>query len=297
MSLKTEERLRALTGDFGRHTSSFSRESRPRLSRVALRQGETEAAESAAQGAIFFALAAQGALLWLLTRWPASCAQNYFKLGGLAILFHFCYFLVYRSDPGLLTATGEKPPSVIQAPRNADGVPLRWCDICELWQPLRAKHCDKCSRCVRKYDHHCFWVACCVGERNHIRFMLMLCSAVPYLGYATWCAFCRTQLHRSWSLDQTLLYNVLPFGLTLTGTAMLFFVLVLVGMHGYFLATNQTSWDTGSSRGRITFLYYAMNSRPFDRGVIRNVWEACRIGQPTEDMEWRFVLPPRRTEV
>lgn len=41
-------------------------------------------------------------------------------------------------------------------------------------QPLRAKHCDDCRRCVYKYDHHCPWLDACIGEQNHKFFWLFL---------------------------------------------------------------------------------------------------------------------------
>lgn len=41
-------------------------------------------------------------------------------------------------------------------------------------QPMRAKHCQTCQHCVRRYDHHCPWIENCVGERNHRWFVLYL---------------------------------------------------------------------------------------------------------------------------
>jgi hypothetical protein len=41
-------------------------------------------------------------------------------------------------------------------------------------QPLRARHCRDCRRCVRRYDHHCPWMENCVGERNHPLFVAYL---------------------------------------------------------------------------------------------------------------------------
>ena len=54
----------------------------------------------------------------------------------------------------------------VEFPKN------RGCEICNIAElPYRAKHCHDCRRCVRKYDHHCFWVGGCVGELNHGKFL------------------------------------------------------------------------------------------------------------------------------
>lgn len=41
-------------------------------------------------------------------------------------------------------------------------------------QPMRARHCQVCKRCVRRFDHHCPWMENCVGERNHRWFIVYL---------------------------------------------------------------------------------------------------------------------------
>eukprot|EP00915_Cephaloidophora_sp_WS-2016_P004770 GHVH01006369.1.p1 GENE.GHVH01006369.1~~GHVH01006369.1.p1 ORF type:complete len:311 (-),score=22.32 GHVH01006369.1:182-1114(-) len=55
------------------------------------------------------------------------------------------------------------------------------CDECNIPRPLRSKHCYKCKRCVYKFDHHCRMLSCCIGLKNHICFMALLCLL------SSWC--------------------------------------------------------------------------------------------------------------
>ena len=49
-------------------------------------------------------------------------------------------------------------------------VTLLWCTL----QPLRSKFCKHCQARVCTYDHHCFMIGTCIGERNHCRFWWLL---------------------------------------------------------------------------------------------------------------------------
>ena len=61
----------------------------------------------------------------------------------------------------------------LESPHNHDGpldrecdkespeafyVEKRYCTVCNLEQPFRAKHCKHCDRCIARYDHHCPWI-------------------------------------------------------------------------------------------------------------------------------------------
>ena len=39
---------------------------------------------------------------------------------------------------------------------------LKYCKYCFLKQKLRSKHCRSCNKCVRRFDHHCFWISICL---------------------------------------------------------------------------------------------------------------------------------------
>ena len=49
-------------------------------------------------------------------------------------------------------------------------VETRYCTVCFIEQPLRAKHCKECGKCVAVHDHHCPWLGICIGERNRFYF-------------------------------------------------------------------------------------------------------------------------------
>lgn len=47
--------------------------------------------------------------------------------------------------------------------RNTLVVEPRYCTICQIEQPIRAKHCRECGKCVALHDHHCTWLGTCIG--------------------------------------------------------------------------------------------------------------------------------------
>jgi hypothetical protein len=62
---------------------------------------------------------------------------------------------------------------------------VRFCNKCQSNKPDRAHHCSTCKRCVLKMDHHCPWLATCVGLRNYKAFLLFLL----YLSFFCWTCF------------------------------------------------------------------------------------------------------------
>jgi hypothetical protein len=49
-----------------------------------------------------------------------------------------------------------------------------FCIDCLVEIPIRAKHCKSCNKCVATFDHHCTWIANCIGEKNKKYFILFL---------------------------------------------------------------------------------------------------------------------------
>jgi hypothetical protein len=49
-----------------------------------------------------------------------------------------------------------------------------FCEKCNKRRPHRAHHCSSCNTCILKMDHHCPWIANCVGLNNQKYFYLFL---------------------------------------------------------------------------------------------------------------------------
>ena len=52
---------------------------------------------------------------------------------------------------------------ISKAKKSNDSVELDlserlYCTVCALDQPIRARHCKYCGRCVASFDHHCPWI-------------------------------------------------------------------------------------------------------------------------------------------
>ncbi|XP_057179270.1 palmitoyltransferase ZDHHC23-B isoform X2 [Triplophysa rosa] len=67
--------------------------------------------------------------------------------------------------------TGESGTASVE-PR--EGQKRNWCSVCKVVRPSRAGHCRICGVCILRLDHHCVWINSCVGQANHISFLLTL---------------------------------------------------------------------------------------------------------------------------
>jgi hypothetical protein len=107
---------------------------------------------------------------------------------GLFALFNLVanYVICVVCDPGVVRGkslaevyamAAELDPSYRLAPPTAPDA-LRWCEDCASFKPRRVHHCSVCNACVLKMDHHCPWLANCVGARTYPYFVRTLAWGV-----------------------------------------------------------------------------------------------------------------------
>lgn len=104
------------------------------------------------------------------------------------------YWLCFNTDPGtvkLLRVDFEKENlgyntinvlnnnniitrQYIESPYSSVGEKELYCEKCSINRPERAHHCKVCKKCIIKMDHHCPWIANCVGHNNQKYFYLFL---------------------------------------------------------------------------------------------------------------------------
>ena len=176
-------------------------------------------------------------------------------------------------DEEISVEQADLPEISESSPDNNQSIVIeaRFCTICNMEQPIRAKHCRDCDNCVALHDHHCPWVGVCIGEKNRRIFwwyllfqFLLLWLSLYILASSFW-----AEKEKTWLLCLKVL------GCTLIG---FFSVMVtcLLGFHSFLAMRNQTTWET-ASWGKISYLkdWPRKFHSPFTMGLSKNLYFYC----------------------
>jgi len=108
----------------------------------------------------------------------------------LTFLFAACYLRAMFTNPGSVPddpawrpgrmAASATTCTLREAKRTGE---RRFCAWCNGYKPDRCHHCRICKTCILRMDHHCPWLATCVGFRNHKYFFLSVFYALLACGF------------------------------------------------------------------------------------------------------------------
>lgn len=102
----------------------------------------------------------------------------------LLALMMICFVRAVCTDPGSVPETndwlrlpvtgpgeGRRPSTTFEVKQSGK---RRFCQKCNKYKPDRCHHCRVCNSCILRMDHHCPWIANCVGWGNHKYFFLLV---------------------------------------------------------------------------------------------------------------------------
>uniref|UniRef100_K3X943 Palmitoyltransferase n=1 Tax=Globisporangium ultimum (strain ATCC 200006 / CBS 805.95 / DAOM BR144) TaxID=431595 RepID=K3X943_GLOUD len=180
-----------------------------------------------------------------------------------AVAFHFfvgcmgvAYYKVVVTDPGYVTAhVLERMDDAFQDAMEENrghtnsmherSPRLPSCRRCKQLKPFRAHHCSFCNKCVLKMDHHCPWVANCVGEQNYkyfLQFVVYAFLALLMVVVALFAPFQRSIVAPSPTSEESELSLVGLIAFVLAGSLSLS-LLMFVVIHSYLLLNGSTTID------------------------------------------------------
>ncbi|XP_078405631.1 putative palmitoyltransferase ZDHHC13 [Cetorhinus maximus] len=148
-------------------------------------------------------------LFWMVVTWfirflpdmPDSGFQIPFALSITGCIYYF--YKTWTVGPGYLQVPEQEKNRTVVALAEADCLdPRVFCTRCLIRKPLRSKHCVVCDLCVAKYDHHCLWIASCIGawnQRYFVSFLFFLFTVAVWMVYGTimhWSLHCVTSYEK-----------------------------------------------------------------------------------------------------
>ena len=166
---------------------------------------------------------------------------------------------------------------------------MRICQRCLLMKPDRTHHCRQCNKCVLKMDHHCPWVANCIGFYNHKYFLNMLFySSVTSLFVAATSYPVFISVLASDSVELSLAYFIVTAWILVVSFGLL--ITVFFCLHLYLLYNNMTTIEFCEKSNKKPEKY--KDGSPYDTGCWSNFtqvlgnWICC----------WFVVVGPRNLE-
>ncbi|CAG8433972.1 2558_t:CDS:2 [Diversispora eburnea] len=148
-------------------------------------------------------------------------------------------------------------------------------------KPERAHHCSVCKKCVLKFDHHCPWIANCVGHYNHryfVLFMTYLVIGCFYFALVGWNEFLSClDIDSEWEWWMPRPYMALSFllaiaiGIALGGMCLWHYYLILTAQTTVEFYNNSYAKSAAKSKGEVY-------KNPYNLGPLINLCQFFNVG-------------------
>jgi hypothetical protein len=131
----------------------------------------------------------------------------------------------------------------------------RFCKKCQCRKPDRTHHCSSCRTCVLKMDHHCPWLANCLGLHNYKAFLLFLIytSLFCIVCFAASCKLVYTELFNATTGAKTQLDDLAPVNWVLLAVISGIIGLVLSGFTAWHLILTSNNMTTIESLEKVRY--------------------------------------------
>lgn len=228
----------------------------------------------------------------------------------------YTHYKCWLSDPGVAVIDRTQQLDTILKMAEVDGFfdAKHFCSTCLIRKPLRSKHCSECNKCVARFDHHCVWVANCIGAKNHRQFIWFLVSIVLNLAIFIHLTYCYWAAHvtvtpaknpddESWILDMS---EIVIKGMTLSGMLsmgaivsiiLLIWTASLLASQLYLVLWQGMTTNESLNSKRYDHFRHDHQGKPmspFNKGCCHNFVDFCELRfmkkmMQTDIKDWRYV--------
>ena len=97
------------------------------------------------------------------------------------IVFIF-YFKLFFSDPGYKDISHSKYSCLLDVLEDNKDV-IKYCPKTFILMEDNSRYCLICEKYIKGFNHHCYWVGNCIGEKNFNSFMIFIALCIINTGY------------------------------------------------------------------------------------------------------------------